>query len=121
LPDYFISGLRVSSELDLPGAIADDSQSQNPAVFIRRGRVPASLADATATGPTWEIGGEAFLLRVPRLARFLITAGRQIEVDLEFGTEERDATGFILGTAFGILLHQRGALVLHGSAVALVS
>jgi hypothetical protein len=118
MPAYFISGLRVSSELDLPGAIADASQAKNPAVFIRRSRVPASLGDATATGPTWEMAGESFLLRVPRLARFLITAGRQIEVDVDPGTEERDAAGFILGTAFGILLHQRGALVLHGAAVA---
>ena len=47
-----------------------------------------------------------------------MTAGRVIEVELELGAEERDATGFVLGTAFGILLHQRGALVLHGAAVA---
>src|SRR3954467_2772048 len=100
MPDYLISGLRVSSELNLPGAIADTSQAQNAAVFIRRGRVPASLSDATATGPTWEMAGEAFLLRVPRLARFLFTAGRRIEVETEPGTEERDTTGFILGTAF---------------------
>jgi len=58
------------------------------------------------------------LLRVPRLARLLITAGREIAVELEPGAEERDATGFILGTAFGVLLHQRGDLVLHGAAVA---
>jgi hypothetical protein len=117
--DYRICGLTASSEIELPGAIADASRPKDTDITIRRGFVPLSLADSTSTGPTWEIANETFLLRVPRLARFLMTAGRDIEVDLEPGALERDATGFILGTAFGILLHQRGALVLHGAAVAM--
>ena len=64
------------------------------------------------------MAGEIFLLRVPRLARFLITAGRDIVVEIEPGVTDHDAAGFVLGSAFGILLHQRGALVLHGAAVA---
>lgn len=117
MPQYFISGLRVSSELVLLGAIPDYAGAANTAVAIRRGLVPASLPDATARGRTWEIVGETFLLRVPRLARFLIESGREITVEIEPGSEERDATSFVLGSAFGILLHQRGALVLHGAAV----
>jgi hypothetical protein len=118
MPDYFVSGLDVASELELPGAIAAAARTEGPAVSIRRGPVPAALDNATATGPAWEMNGTTFLLRVPRLSRLLITAGREIVVDIEPGAEEHDATGFILGTAFGILLHQRGALVLHGAAVA---
>jgi len=115
---YLISGLHVSSELELPGAIPEASQAKVADVAIRRGLVPVALQGATETGPTWEMAGEAILLRVPRLARFLITAGREIAVEIETGAKEYDATGFVLGTAFGILLHQRGALVLHGAAVA---
>jgi hypothetical protein len=115
---YLISGLHVSSELELPGAIPEDSRAKAADVAIRRGLVPVALQGATETGPTWEMAGEAILLRVPRLARFLITAGREISVEIEAGAKEYDATGFVLGSAFGILLHQRGALVLHGAAVA---
>ena len=39
-------------------------------------------------------------------------------MELEPDARQRDAIGFVLGTSFGILLHQRGALVLHGAAVA---
>ena len=76
------------------------------------------VGGATASGPTWEMAGEIFLLRVPRLARFRITAGRDIDVETEPGVSDHEVAGFVLGTAFGILLHQRGALVLHGAAVA---
>ena len=115
---YFISGLHVSSELELPGAIPEASQAAAPDVSIRRASVPMALDGATAGGPTWEMAGEMFLLRVPRLARFRITAGREIAVEIEPGVTDHDAAGFVLGSAFGILLHQRGALVLHGAAVA---
>ena len=117
MPGYFISGLSVSSDIELPGAISRIA-AEEPAVSIRPGRVPEELNGATATGPTWAIAGEVFLLRVPRVGRFLISAGREIIVEFEPGVQERDGSVFILGTAFGILLHQRGAVVLHGAAVA---
>ncbi|MGH7075149.1 MAG: HPr kinase/phosphorylase [Stellaceae bacterium] len=115
---YFISGLHVSSEMALPGAIPETARTTEGDVSIHRGPVPSALEDATASGPTWEMAGDIFLLRVPRLARFRITAGREIIVETEPGITDHDAAGFVLGTAFGILLHQRGALVLHGAAVA---
>ncbi len=116
--NYRICGLTVSSEIELPGAILQQAVPTKSDVSIRRAPVPASLACATEVGPTWELSRDRFLLRVPRLARLMITAGRDIDVELEADAPERDATGFILGTAFGVLLHQRGSLVLHGSAVA---
>lgn len=115
---YFISGLHASSELELPGAIPRSTGVETVDVLIRRGPVPAALEGATATGPTWDLAGEVFLLRVPRLARFRIEAGREIVFETESGFPDRDVASFVLGSAFGILLHQRGALVLHGSAVA---
>lgn len=115
---YLISGLRVCSEIVLPGAIPEDSPDAGADVSIRRAAVPEDLEDATATGATWAIAGDRFLLRVPRLARFLIVTGHDIAVELEAGATDHDVAGFVLGTAFGILLHQRHELVLHGSAVA---
>jgi len=115
---YLISGLHVWSELELPGAIPEAFQAAAADVSIRRSPVPMALEGATARGPTWEMAGEIFLLRVPRLARFRITAGRDIAVEIEPGVSDHDAAGFVLGSAFGILLHQRGALALHGAAVA---
>jgi hypothetical protein len=115
---YRISGLAVSSQMELPGAIAMPAHDGRADVTVRFAQVPEALHRTTASGPTWDMDGETVLLRVPRLARFLIKGGRDICVELEAGATARDASGFVLGTSFGILLHQRGALVLHGAAVA---
>ena len=115
---YRIGGLTVSSQLDLPGAIEASAGDDIVDVTVRFEPVPEALAGGLAGGPTWDMDGDTVLLRVPRLARYLIRGGRHIGVELERGATARDASAFVLGTSFGILLHQRGALVLHGAAVA---
>jgi hypothetical protein len=55
------------------------------------------------------------------VGRFLIKGGHEITFDLDAGADERDAVVYVLGSAFGILLHQRGHLVLHASAIAVGS
>jgi hypothetical protein len=115
---YRIGGLVVSSQLDLPGAIEVPANDDNVDVTVRFEPVPEALGDGIVGGPNWYLDGDTLLLRVPRLARYLISDGLHIGVELEPGATERDASAFVLGTSFGILLHQRGALVLHGAAVA---
>jgi hypothetical protein len=115
--EYLVSGLKVASEMELPGA-AGAPPGGAPDIAVRFDAVPQTLCRYSASGPTWELDGERFLLRVPGLARILISNGRALDVELEPGGLARDAAAFVLGTAFGILLHQRGALVLHSSAVA---
>lgn len=114
---YRFSGLSVSSEMELPGGHAG-ARNDTPDVTVRFADVPRRLAQPSETGPAWEREGDTILLCVPRVARFLITGGSSITVALEAGASPRDASGFLLGSSLGMLLHQRGALVLHGSAVA---
>jgi hypothetical protein len=115
---YRISGLAVASQLELPGAIDAPANDDAPDITVRLQPAPHALEGGVAGGPNWEIAGERVLLRVPSVGRFLIEAGRHIGVELEPGASPRDASIFVLGVSFGILLHQRGALVLHGAAVA---
>jgi hypothetical protein len=55
---------------------------------------------------------------VPDVARFRIEAGREIIIDPAPGASERNLRVFLLGSAMGALLHQRGLLPLHANAVA---
>jgi HPr Serine kinase C-terminal domain len=114
---YYIAGLTVSSEIVLPGLNAAAPDRGTPDVTIRGRSIPAVFANATASGPTWQIAGQQFLLHIPRVARFLLIAGKEIAFEAEPGTDAGDIPTFILGTAFGILLHQREQIVLHASAV----
>jgi len=112
---YRISGLSVGSDIALPGLIAGDGAP--PDVVIREATVPAVLDDATSLGPTWQIAGDKFLLRIPNVARFLLSGGRTIDFEPEASADRGDIPIFILGTVFGILLHQREQIVLHASTV----
>ena len=116
--NYRVGGLSVTSEMELRGATGIPPDGGTPDARVRFAAVPHELAGASASGPTWDLKDESFLLRVPRLARFLIQGGHSISVELEDGATSQDASVFVLGTSLGILLHQRGALVLHGAAVA---
>lgn len=113
---YSVSGLSVESEIALPGVIALAADGR-PDVTIRRRPVPAALENPTAEGPTWQIAGKQFLLRIPDVARFLLDDGREIGFEPESDAAAADIPIFILGTVFGILLHQREQIVLHASAV----
>jgi hypothetical protein len=113
---YQVSGLSVASEIVLPGLIAGAAE-RAPQVTIRQGAVPDTLAAATASGPTWQVAGQQFLLRIPDIARFLLSEGREILFTPESDETAADIPIFLLGTVFGILLHQREQIVLHASAV----
>lgn len=113
---YRVAGLTVASEIELLGAIPAQHTSA-PAVTVRAAAVPASLPDATKKGATWQIAGDRFLFQVPDVARFLLSGGREIVFEAAPGIAPADVAVFLTGTVFGILLHQRGEIVLHASAV----
>lgn len=112
---YLISGLVVASEVALSGVAEPTYTSAQPDVRIKRASLPATLDQAIVLGPNWMIAKDDFLLRVPGVARMRVRCGREIEVEID-GTEA-DVSPFLLGTCFGVLMHQRGELVLHASAV----
>ncbi len=113
---YRVAGLSVASEIALPGLIAG-LPGHAPDVTIRRGPVPDNLPDQSAAGPTWQVADKQFLLRIPDIARFLLNDGHEIVFAPETEDAAADIPIFILGTVFGILLHQRERIVLHASAV----
>jgi hypothetical protein len=76
------------------------------------------LDGASEAGPTWQIADDRFLLRIPGVARFLIAGGQEIVFETEDGTPPEETAIFLVGTAFGILMHQRSHVALHASAVA---
>ena len=109
---YELFGLQVRSELALPELIeAEDGAEAD--VAIRMGQVDAPAGDDAGLYPH----DGAFVLVVPDVARFRIEQGRTITIEPAPGAPEPNVRLFLLGSAFGALLHQKGLLPLHANAV----
>lgn len=110
--EYSVFGLRVRSSLELPELMPATGKGQ-PDVTIEA----APIDDEPVPGSEVSAVNGALVLVVPDIARFRISGGNAIIVDAERGIPERNVRLFLLGSAFGALLHQRGLLPLHANAV----
>ena len=106
---YHAYQLHIRSELALPELVSPEGSMGEPQVTIRLGAVPADgLPDARQLGPYLWADPTRLWLQVPRVARFLIRDGREIVIDPAPGIDEDSLRVFLLGSAFGALLFQRG-------------
>jgi hypothetical protein len=112
---YRAFGLNICSEFECRFALAGKNGA--PDVQVRLGRVPESLESAKAAGVFYQASPGLLLLNVPRVARFLVSSGNEIVVDLAPGADQDFVFLLLFGSAFGALLHQRGVLAVHGSAI----
>ena len=108
---YRVFGLSVCSEIELPELASGDSAVQAD-VTISVGPIDASIS-----APGIHATGGDLVFVAEDVARYRISGGREIVVDPLPGTPERNVRLFLLGSAFGALLHQRGLLPLHANAV----
>jgi hypothetical protein len=113
---YRLFGLRIASEIDLP-ELFETERGLTDIVFKRGTVVPLGpdAVDCVA-----QVDG-GVTVEIPEVARFHIRDGREIIVDAENCADPRSVRVFLLGTASGVLIHQRGLLPLHANAVELGS
>jgi len=118
--EYAAYGLVIRSALALPELMSASAQHGAAAgeVVVRLGPVPhrPTALDAAGFG-FWASGDEACHV-LDKVGAFFVRAGREIVVDPAPGVEDRVLRLSILGPALGLVLHQRGLLVLHASVVA---
>lgn len=109
---YGVFGLVVRSDLpleELPPAARVDA----PDI-----RIVLGVTGAAADGPYGYSASDAgTLLRVRDVGRYLIRDGREIVVEPDEGASDRNVRLFLLGSALGALLHQKGLLPLHANAI----
>lgn len=114
---YRIFGLNIVSALPLP-SLPQSQPDAAPEVVIVYGDTPDALSDPRIKGVRYQAAPGEFLLRVDNVARFYVQDGNRITIMPEAGAGVDDILIFLMGSAFGALLHQRNILVLHGSAIA---
>lgn len=115
MPLYTAYGLQIDSELPLPGLPSDSTRPVD--VKIRFGSVPNNLPDPLGKGGYFEATHDAFLFRVNTVARYLVVKGSSITIDRAPESHEDVLRTFLMGSAFGALMHQRRLLVMHASSI----
>ena len=108
--DYCLFGLYIRSDLALPELRAATLDLE-PQVELRLG--PVSGAARPGLVPI-EGGAQ---LTIEGVARYAITNGSKITIDRDADVADANVRLYLLGSAMGILLHQRGLLPLHANAV----
>lgn len=112
---YQAFGIDFQSALALPELRAG-SGSESGCVKITLGPAPCP-DDARLIETGVAAGPHVFWMEVPGIVRLCVRNGREIAVDIADGATESTARAFLLGSALGALLHQRGLLPIHASAV----
>lgn len=107
---YSLFGLTVRSDVPLPTLPV---ATLAPDVEIRHGAIDVPGEQGWGYAPVE--GGT--LLSVQKVGRFLIRNGAEILVDPAPGASDRNIRLYLLGSAFGALLHQRGLMPLHANAI----
>lgn len=112
---YEIFGLRLLSDVELPELLPVASPAA-PQISISVRPLPpieGEREDGFAATPA------GVILNVPRAGRYLVRDGREIIVDPDPAGTEANLRLYLLGSAMGALLHQRGLLPLHANSIAL--
>jgi hypothetical protein len=114
---YQAYGLTIQSEINCP-ELEESPPGHKPDVRIQQGPVPESLVGPKYSGFKCEGNGSSLLIRTDRIAKLLISGGNQIFVQNREGAHDYEIRTLLLGWGLGAVLHQRGILPLHASAVA---
>ena len=115
---YQVFGLQIESELILPELVINNLE---PEVRVRFGKIDDFIDRRSLSGVCYRSDNQKFLLRVDGVAQYLVENGNLITIDRSEGGSDEEIRLFLLGSAFGALIHQRGILPLHGSAVVIAN
>lgn len=112
---YELYDLRVASELFLPG-VPEAGSAPGADVHIR----VENCGEAPHFYSFGALPGGGFYIDIPEVGAFRVRPG-EIRVSRPDAIPDDQTRVWLLGSAMGALLHQRGALPLHASAVAVDS
>lgn len=111
---YTVFGLTIDSCLELPELVPGDGV---PDIHVRWGEVPVVLPESRKTTARFQAKPGSLLFTAEHVARLLVSDGNRIAVELLPGANEAEVRAFVLGSAMGAILHQRGLLPMHASGI----
>jgi hypothetical protein len=113
--EYHAYGLSIRSDLALPELEAEPTERPDLVVQLRSVGRPFP---SPAQGPVCEYGADEQYLAWPNVGAFLIRGHNRIDIEPAPGVSMPYLSFPLLGPVISLLLHIRGMLVLHASAIA---
>jgi hypothetical protein len=113
---YKAFGLTIRSEFEIPEFLNSEGI---PDIEIVLDKVPDKLKEITKQGVRYQATKDEFLLTVDHIAKFYVSDGNKITVELLKDKADKEVRLFLLGSAMGALFVQRGLLPVHGSTIKL--
>ena len=96
---------------------APTKDDASPDVRILYGEVPESLPNANWQNGYYQARPGECLLAAHHIARYLVRNGNEIIIDRAAAAPDEEVRLYLLGSGLGALLHQRGILAMHASAI----
>ncbi len=112
---YKVYGLVVKSEIELKELEKINLTEFD--VLIEKGKVPRKLTNPEKVGVRYQAKKNEFLLFVDNICKFYILNGSKIIIEDVGNPSLSEIKLFLLGSAFGALIFQRGKIPFHGSTV----
>jgi hypothetical protein len=112
---YKVYGLCIGSELELPELT--QVQKIKADVSIGFGKVPEHLPEVRGSGVLFKAALNDFLFKLKGIGRYRVQNGNRIIIQPDREAHPAELRLVLLGSSIGALLHQRGMLAIHGSAI----
>ena len=112
---YTAYGLGIHSFLPLPELISEEQKAD---VLFRFGKVNGTNLETLDEGRSFKATSDEAYYYLESVGKFLVRGGREVIIDPSPGADERSVRLCLLGPIVALILHQRGRLILHASAVA---
>ena len=115
---YRAFGLQIESDRRIASLATSLSGVIGPAdveIIERKLQFPSSTQTVDCVDVS--VAGDHCFLSIPDCGRFEVIGGQRIAIEAEVGARPEDVDLYLLGTVFGVLLHRRGCLPFHCSAI----
>lgn len=112
---YRFHSITVESEIELPEIPLNTNADSD--VRIKYGSVPESHSKMKKSKSFYEASPNDFLMRLESVGGYRVKNGNEIIVDPQKNSKPEEVRLFLMGSALGALLHQRGLYPLHGSTI----
>lgn len=111
----------MASDLEIPELrpfSGSPEPSSVPDIRIALGPAPVEVEAPLTTAEGYQIGAEEILLNVPGVGRFWAVRGQDLVIDAAPAANPGAVRLYLLGSALAALIHQRGLIPIHASAIA---